>query len=153
MYYLEIQKKRYEDKFRVIWQSPDEVKECKTIRVILQPIVENAVIHGYNKNQEQILIKIYGHMEKERLRIWIEDDGVGISQQVISQFESAKQARSKESKLTGIGLTNVDECIRITFGSQYGVTIESQEKKGTIVTFTLPVIEKEEPSDEEDHDC
>lgn len=151
--YIYIQNCRYGNHCTLDIDLAEEILPLKTMKFILQPIVENAVIHGYHKNQEQIIIKIYGQLEEERLRIWIEDDGVGISQQVISQFESSKQTRSKESKLTGIGLTNVDECIRITFGSQYGVTIGGQEKKGTIVTFTLPVIEKGEQSDEEDHDC
>lgn len=136
--YLYIQNCRYGNRCKLEVDLEEEVLSLKTMKFILQPIVENSVLHGYDKNREEIIIRIYGWTEGESLHIYVEDDGIGMAQDVIEEFESAKQSRMKESKLTGIGIKNVDECIRITFGQGYGLSINSMEKQGTIVQFTLP---------------
>ena len=131
----------------------EDLMKLKTAKFILQPIVENAVIHGYDKEREEILIRIYGSAEEDNLNIYVEDDGVGISPNVIRQFEASREGRIKESKLTGIGIKNVDEYIRITFGNEYGLAIESLKTRGTVVLFTLPVIREEKSGDEKGDDC
>jgi len=148
MDYLYIQNCRYGDYCRLKIDLEEEIMELKTMKFILQPIVENAVIHGYDRNREEIAIKIYGKIEGAHLNIYVEDDGIGITKTVIEEFESSKQSQKIVGKLTGIGMKNVDECIRITWGKEFGLTIESQEKRGTVVRFTLPVLRGEEAFDE-----
>ncbi|MFR2901132.1 sensor histidine kinase [Hungatella sp.] len=142
---------RYQDYCSLDIDIPDEMKKLRMMKFILQPVVENALIHGYDKQREQITIRIYGYTEDQILYLFVEDDGIGISDEVIEQFETFRQTAGKGDRLTGIGLTNVDSCIRITFGEQYGLTLERVATHGTSVTFTLPVIEGED--DEKGHDC
>lgn len=151
--YLYIQNCRYGNHCRLEIDLEDDILNLKTAKFILQPIVENAIIHGYDKDREEILIRIYGFTEEGSLNIYVEDDGVGISPNVIRQFEESRKDRVKESKLTGIGIKNVDEYIRITFGNQYGLTIENLKTRGTVVLFTLPVIREEKTGHEESNDC
>ena len=86
------------------------------------------------------------------LYLFVEDDGVDISEKVIEEFETTRQTAAKGSKMTGIGLDNVDTCIRITFGEEYGLKLERCGERGTSVTFRLPGI-REEKNCEESHDC
>ncbi len=151
--YLYIQNCRYGNHCRLEMDLEEDILNLKTAKFILQPIVENAIIHGYDKEREEILIRIYGSAEEDSLNIYVEDDGVGISPNVIRQFEASREGRIKESKLTGIGIKNVDEYIRITFGNKYGLTIESLKTRGTVVLFTLPVIREEKSGDEKGDDC
>lgn len=150
--YLYIQNCRYGNHCRLEVDLEEDILNLKTVKFILQPIVENAVIHGYDKDREEIQIRVYGFTEEDSLKIYVEDDGVGISPHVIRQFEASRKERGKESKLTGIGIKNVDEYIRITFGSEYGLTIENLKSRGTAVLFTLPVIREEKAADEKGYD-
>lgn len=142
---------RYQDYCSLDIDIPDEMKHLRMMKFILQPVVENAIIHGYDKHREQITIRVYGYTEDEFLYLFVEDDGVGISEEVIEQFETFKQTAGKGDRLTGIGLTNVDSCLRITFGEVYGLKLKRGSTHGTSVTFTLPLIEGED--DEKGYDC
>ena len=123
------------------------------MKFIFQPIVENAILHGRSEGQsEKITVRIGGTIENNQLIIRIEDNGVGISDDIISEFETKRQERVNKSKMTGIGLTNVDELIRIRFGATYGIKLSKAKGHGTVVTFMLPVIKGEE-TDEENYDC
>lgn len=153
MDYLYIQNCRYGNHCQLEVDLPEEVMELKTMKFILQPIVENAVIHGYDRNREEIKIQICGCLEKGHLILYVEDDGIGMIQTVIEEFESSKHSQRKTRKLTGIGMKNVDECIRIAWGNEYGITIASQEHSGTVVQFTLPIIREEQQFDETSNDC
>ncbi|WP_373263374.1 cache domain-containing sensor histidine kinase [Hungatella hathewayi] len=145
---------RYEDYCSLDIDIPEEMLKLRMMKFILQPVVENALLHGYDKKKEQITISVYGYTEDDLLYLFVEDDGVGISEEVIEQFEMFRQTSGKGDRLTGIGLTNVDSCIRITFGEAYGLKLERGMVCGTSVTFTLPVItEKGEEDDEKGPDC
>lgn len=150
--YLYIQNCRYGNHCRLETDLEEKILNLKTAKFIFQPIVENAVIHGYDKDREEILIRIYGFTEEDKLKIYVEDNGIGISPGVIRQFEDFRKGQVKESKLTGIGIKNVDEYLRITFGDAYGLTIEIPGAGGTAVLFTLPIIEKETAEDEKGND-
>lgn len=137
--YIYIQNCRYGEHCRLHIEMSKELQSLCIMKFILQPIVENAVIHGYDKNKSQITIRISGRRQKDMLVIVVEDDGVGVSREVIERLEDPKSSRVKESKLTGIGLANVDECIKISYGSEYGLKLESENGRGTRVIFRLPV--------------
>lgn len=141
--YVSIHNYRYEDYVVMDIDVDQELQNLKTMRFILQPIVENSIIHGYgNKDKKQHTIYIYGDREEEYLMLYVEDEGVGISPEQIEQFEKGKKSSGlKEGRLTGIGLHHVDECIRLTFGAEYGLKISRNTEKGTIVQFVLPVLE------------
>ena len=79
---------RYQDYCSLDIDIPDEMKKLRMMKFILQPVVENALIHGYDKQREQITIRIYGYTEDQILYLFVEDDGIGISDEVIEQFET-----------------------------------------------------------------
>ena len=150
--YIYIHNIRYQDYVTLKADIPQEVKKCRTLKFILQPIVENAIIHGFDKNSGSNTIWIQAEIIDGKLLIAVEDDGVGISDDIKQQFQERRTQRAKESKLTGIGMTNVDACIRIQFGEEYGLRIENGELRGARVVFVLPVIEGEETNNEKGND-
>lgn len=140
MYYLEIQKKRYEDKFIVVWQIPEEVKECRTIRVILQPIVENAIYHGVKPLSNQGVITIGGRICGGEVELTVEDNGLGMTKEELDELQAdMRSSVIKESR--HIGVPNVNQRLRLYFGEEYGVFIDSAEGAGTRVTVRFPKIE------------
>lgn len=141
--YVSIQNYRYGEYLTLDIDIAEEIQSWKTMRFILQPVVENAIIHGYgSRDKKRHIIYIYGDREEEHLSLFVEDEGVGISQDQIEQFENGKKGtRKKERQLTGIGLHHVDECIRLTFGEEFGLKIAKNAEKGTIVQFILPILE------------
>ncbi len=141
--YVSIQNYRYGEQLVLDIDIEEAVQDWKTMRFILQPIVENAVIHGYgSRDKKRHTIYIYGDREGDCLNLYVEDEGVGISQDQIEAFENGRKTAS--GRLTGIGLHHVDECIRMAFGEEYGLKLSKNAERGTIVQFILPVLENRE---------
>lgn len=139
MYYLEIQNKRYEDKFQVNWKVPQEIYDYKTIRIILQPIVENAIYHGIKHLSSHGLITIGGKLNGETVELTVEDNGLGMTEQELEILRNnMKSDMIKESR--HIGIANVNQRINLYFGEEYGVIIESTEGVGTKVILKFPMI-------------
>ena len=139
-YYLEIQQKRYEDKFEVIWKIPENVLECRIIRIILQPLVENAIYHGIKPLSEKGILVISGSMHGEEVELSVEDTGLGMTEEKLKNIRhNMDNDIIKESK--HIGVTNVNQRIKLYFGEEYGVSIESKEGIGTKVTVYIPKVE------------
>lgn len=147
--YVLIQNCRFGDRYRVVVEMPEEMMSLRVIKFILQPVVENAVIHGFE--EEKGTIRISGERQGGLLKIYVRDDGKGISRDVVEKFNRSKEKHRNEKKLTGIGLENVHERIHVAYGDPYGISIEGVPGKGTTVTYTLPVLEGEKAV-EEDHD-
>ena len=144
--YVQIHNIRYQEYVKLDIQVEDEIRELKTLKFILQPIVENAIIHGYDKEKLQLTVLVRGEIEAGVLCLYVEDDGIGVSGEAVADFETEDKAR-KGSKFTGIGLHHVRGIIRATFGDEYGIQIKKGERRGTVVCFRLPVIEHEEDHD------
>lgn len=136
-YYLEIQQKRYEDKFEVIWKIPEDVLEYKIIRIILQPLVENAIYHGIKPLSEKGILVISGSMHDEEVELSVSDTGLGMTEEELTNLRhNMANDMIKESK--HIGVTNVNQRIKLYFGEEYGVSIESKEGVGTKATVHIP---------------
>lgn len=138
-YYLDIQQKRYEDKFNVVWKIPSEIREYKVIRVVLQPLVENAIYHGIKRLSNKGLIVISGSLTEDGkdVVLTVADNGLGMTKAELARLrESMKSDIIKESK--HIGVTNVNQRLRLYFGDEYGLEVDSQEDKGTVVTMRFP---------------
>ena len=139
-YYLEIQKLRYEDKFDVLWEIPPEVERCKIIRIVLQPLVENAIYHGIKPLTNKGLIRIRGRILSESVEIVVSDNGLGMTEQELEILrQNMRSDMIKESR--HIGVTNVNQRLRLCFGEEHGLLVESTEGKGTEVTVRIPRIE------------
>lgn len=137
--YIEIQKKRYEDKFQVVWKIPEELYQCKIIRIALQPIVENAIYHGIKHLTNKGIITIDGRCIDDAVEIRVCDNGLGLSHDEVSELNNNMKCEMiKES--SHIGITNVNQRFRLYFGEEYGIHIESTEGIGTNVIIKFPYI-------------
>ena len=141
--YLIIQKIRYKDKFEYRICMNEDVAKYSTIKLILQPIVENAIYHGmeYMYGDGEICVRAY--KGEEKLYMEVEDNGPGMTKE---QVESLLNGilKSSRSKGSGIGFANVQERIKLYYGAEYGITLESEPDEGTLVRICLPLISMEQ---------
>lgn len=139
--YVFIQNARYTDKFDLnIQVKENALYSYRVIKLILQPVVENSIIHGFVDKTEECVIGISAYRKDEMLIIDITDNGVGIDEEKIGTLLSAEQP--SKDKFNGIGLNNVHERIQLKYGNQYGLYIASGKEKGTCVSIMLPIIEE-----------
>jgi two-component system sensor histidine kinase YesM len=139
--YLIIQKMRYKDKLNYQVEIPTELQDLKTPKLILQPIVENAVYHGIKLSPHGGEITITAEAADGILRVTVEDSGVGMSEEQMSQlFSSSNQDHTGN----GIGVLNVHNRIQLCFGQEYGLFYQSAQGQGTRVDIRLPMIKEGE---------
>lgn len=129
--YVKLQKLRYTDGFDVIYDISEEILDAMVPTFILQPIVENSIFYSIGK-KDTGLIKIIGRKEKDKIKIIIADNGIGMNEEEINR------AFNKEVQVNKVGLINVHERIQLNYGSEYGLNIISENDKGTQVIFILP---------------
>ena len=135
--YLMIQQMRFKNKFIYNIEAEEEVMNLSSLKLILQPLVENAIYHGmeFMDGDGEICVKVY--REAEDLWFRISDNGLGMTQaQVDSLLGENSPVSSKRG--SGIGVKNVNERIRLYFGADYGLTIQSKPDEGTIISIRLP---------------
>lgn len=125
--YMDIQKVRYDDKFEYLLELELNTPDIMVPKLILQPIVENAIYHGIKPKKTKSFIKISSYIENEDLIITVTNNGV--------DFERDKQNRIK-TKLGGIGMKNVEQRIKILCGNQYGIKMYRQDDL-TVVEYRL----------------
>lgn len=137
--YLEIQKKRYENKFEVDWRIPKELYNCKTIRIILQPIIENAIYHGIKPLSNKGIIIVGGELQNDIVELVVSDNGLGMTEEELQALNMTMEKNYiKESE--HIGATNVNQRLKLYFGDEYGIEIKSVEGVGTKVILRFPYI-------------
>ena len=140
--YLTIQKMRYKNKFSVDISAEPGIEKLYTIKLIVQPILENAIYHGMEYADGDGEIHIRAFREGENAVIEVEDNGPGMSDETVQQL--LKPGRCSKTKGSGIGLRNVHQRIRLTFGAAYGLSIRSEPDNGTVVRICLPALEEED---------
>ena len=135
--YVDIQNFRFDNKIRLIINVDDELMNYSIIKLTLQPIVENAILHGIlKKSAKSGVIKIIGSLEDGKITIIIEDDGVGFSDSNIEHLSDQKQ----RNDFHGFGLKNIDERIKLNYGAEYGLMVKSEVGMGTKVYICIPPI-------------
>ena len=144
--YLIIQSMRYADKFTYDIQTEDHVENCHVIKLIIQPIVENCIYHGIKKKRGSGHISIRAFRQEKNLIIKVSDDGCGMTEEIRSKILS-DEIEPENISGSGIGVRNVNERIQLRFGKEYGISYESEEGKGTTVTYVLPYCTEEEKYD------
>ncbi|RUS43309.1 histidine kinase [Cohnella sp. AR92] len=130
-HYFEIQKIRYADRFQVSYEIDDELLSYSIPKLILQPVAENAIIHGIAENGQSIDIRIKVRKVDHQLHIEITDNGKGFDTNV-------SHASDNKDKLSGIGVNNVNERIKLHYGEPYGLFIASAVGEGTRCTMIIP---------------
>ena len=135
--YLTIQKIRYRDILDYQIEIPDELGSCQVLKLLLQPLVENAIYHGIKHRRGRGLVKVTGRMEGTWLILQVQDNGAGMSPERLMQVRDGLCGDGGES--AGYGLFNVNKRIQLYYNQPQGVWIESQVGEGTTVTLKLPV--------------
>ena len=149
--YLEIQQVRYQDILTYSIDVPEEIYISKIPKITLQPLVENALYHGIKNRRGGGCITITGKVESKCVYLYIEDNGIGMTEERLEQInrkinagektENEADAGGNREEAEIFGLYNVNERIRLKFGSRYGIHIDSEFNKGTVVTVLLPADE------------
>lgn len=133
--YLTIQKMRYKDKLEYEILVDPEILQKSVIKLILQPLVENAIYHGIKYKEGKGLIRIRGFRQNERMILQVQDDGKGMEPETLAHiFEK----HTKDTRSNGVGLNNVNERIQLYYGDDYGISFRSSPGEGTEATITLP---------------
>ena len=136
--YLTIQKVRFGDRIRAYIHIDQDFMQAKVPALTLQPIVENAVIHGLERKLEGGQIHLLALKEEDKIVIQVMDTGVGIAQERIQSIFREEKRKSTHGQTTGLGVLNVHKRIQYFFGSEYGLSMESVEGTGTVVSVHLP---------------
>ncbi|MCT4593715.1 MAG: sensor histidine kinase [Anaeromicrobium sp.] len=132
--YIYIMKVRYEDKFDVVYKFSNEILNCRVPQMFLQPFVENAIIHGFNKMIDGGMIKIYGITDEGNIFFFVEDNGCG--------FNDDKRSIMLDDSKDHIGINNIQKRINLIFGADSSVTVHNLQPKGTRIEIKIPNIQK-----------
>lgn len=136
--YLFIQSSRYKDKIKYEIDIPEQIKKCKVPPMTLQPIVENAIIHGLEAKKEGGKLTILGKLLFDKyIIIEISDNGVGISSK---RLDAIKNGNNSSNDAVGLGIQNVQDRLKYYFGSEFGISFQSTLNSGTQVYMKIPFI-------------
>ena len=136
--YLMIQNMRFKNRFEYSIDVDEEVLSYSSLKLMLQPLVENAIYHGmeFMDGDGEIDVKVF--KEDDSLYFTITDNGLGMSEDMVETLLSKDFVSSKKG--SGIGVKNVNERIKLYFGSEYGLKVESEPDEGTKITIHLPAV-------------
>jgi len=141
--YLMIQHMRFKNKFDYEFDIAEDVLELSSLKLMLQPLVENAIYHGMEFMDGDGLIKIRAWREADELYLSVTDNGLGMTEDKVSLVLEGK-SNSGNGRGSGIGVKNVNERIKLYFGEDYGLKIDSEPDVGTTIIIHLPAKKYEE---------
>lgn len=136
--YMNIQKIRYKDRFEVYYEIEEEIYKYQTVKLIVQPLLENAIYYGVGACYDEGEITLRAYKKEEEIYLEIIDNGLGMTKDVVENLLADNNR--KRSKGSGVGLKNVHTRIKLCYGEGYGLSIESQPDEGTKVIIHLPAI-------------
>lgn len=132
--YLKIQKYSYDYEFNYEVDVSKDILDCKIIKIILQPIIENSLFHGLSENGTEGVLKIKGWLEDGYVFLEVSDNGIGMSEQQINMIMGGINKKS----IRGYGLQNVISRLKSFYGTNYDFLIVSQKDKGTKIVLKIP---------------
>ncbi len=136
--YLEIQQMRYQDILSYSLDFQPDILGYSILKLTLQPLVENALYHGIKEKRGRGKISITGRKDGPDLLFTISDDGIGMTKEKLDTLRAS--IRVKNDVKTSFGLFNVEQRILLTYGSEYGISFESEIGKGTVATVRIPAM-------------
>ena len=136
--YMNIQKIRYKNAFSVTFDVDDSLYAFCIVKLVLQPILENAINYGINGTDDCGEIKISGKMENGLIILSVTDNGIGMCSEEVSRLLTDEKRVHKHG--SGVGLVNVNNRIKIVFGKEYGIVVESEPDEGTTVSICIPAV-------------
>jgi two-component system sensor histidine kinase YesM len=143
--YLTIQKMRYRDIMDYEIEVDQEVLDNTILKLILQPLVENAVYHGIKNKRQGGAITVRAKRKNEsEVLLEVEDDGIGFTPEKLARIQAVVNDDSGDIRLeSGFGIDNVNKRIKLYYGRQYGLSIKSAPNTGTCVSLVIPAIKDE----------
>jgi two-component system sensor histidine kinase YesM len=132
--YMSIQEIRFKSRIRMLYEIAPETLEIPTLKLILQPFVENALVHGMWREKKTITIKLQIEVEDHVVTAKIIDDGVGIGSETLKRLQ-----RLEDKDAIGYGIVNVDQRLKLYYGDRYGVDIFSRRGIGTVISVIMPI--------------
>ncbi|NGZ78021.1 sensor histidine kinase [Saccharibacillus sp. VR-M41] len=145
--YLDLFRIRYEGRLTADIEVGEAAQNCRIVKLLVQPVVENYIVHGFRPLDADNRIAVRAKAEKRRLTIIVEDNGTGIPPERLAEIrlmlDGGAPAPDKEHR--SIGLINVHERIRMNYGEAYGLTVDSEEGQGTTVRMVLPAESADDP--------
>ncbi len=147
--YLLIQKYRFGSRFNFIISTQPETEDCIIPKLIIQPIIENAVKYGFDE-KDCLTVRIKSSIMGETLVLAIFDDGDGMEAEQLLAINNILNSKTNESN--HIGLFNVHRRIQLMYGGDYGIDINSQKGEGTVVRITLPIYRRGDDKNDQNSD-
>ncbi len=135
--YLSIQKIRYKKRFEFEVIANEDLLSAMTLKLILQPLIENALYHGIEYITDKGMITITASKEEDTLIYQIKDNGVGMTEETLEKLLDKEQ--EIKTKGSGVGVKNVNERIKLYYGQDYGMKVESRLEEGTTITIKIPL--------------
>lgn len=133
--YLTIQKMRYKDKLEFQIDVDSSILHIPLIKLVLQPIIENAIYHGLKYKESKGLLIIKGFPKDGNAVLQVIDDGVGMDEETLAHIYDRHKVNYHSN---GVGVYNVQKRLKLYYGEDYGITYESVVGKGTTATITIP---------------
>ena len=133
--YLTIQKMRYKDKLEFQIEVDSSILYIPLIKLVLQPIIENAIYHGLKYKESKGLLIIKGFMKDGNAVLQVIDDGVGMDEETLAHIYDKHKVNYHSN---GVGVYNVQKRLKLYYGEDYGITYTSELGKGTTATITIP---------------
>jgi two-component system, sensor histidine kinase YesM len=151
--YLSIQKTRYKDKLDYEIAFQPELYGYRILKLLVQPLVENAIYHGIKNKESPGIVRVTGEREGEGMLIRVFDDGVGMDEERLEELRRRladpsyyePEEESGPPSFGGVGVRNVQERIRLYFGGEYGLSFESSPGLGTSALIRIPLVAEAEP--------
>ncbi len=139
--YVEIQNLRFENRIAAEWDTDPSADCCQIIKIVLQPLIENAILHGiFEKPSKSGRLKVQVRRLDDGIRIFVEDDGVGMDAATLLASFSKAAAPEGTTAFGGYGIRNIQERLVLAYGAPYGLSCSSRPGKGTVVTLFIPAI-------------
>lgn len=136
--YMNIQKIRYKNTFSVTFAVAEELYSYCTVKLILQPLLENAIAYGVGAMDDSGEIVVAGERKGRDIILSVKDNGIGMTEEEVEHILTDGERISKHG--SGVGLVNVNNRIQILFGKEYGLKVESEPDEGTVVSIRMPAV-------------
>ncbi|MDD3339344.1 MAG: histidine kinase [Lachnospiraceae bacterium] len=136
--YMNIQKVRYKNTFSIVFDVDPALYSCCTVKLVLQPILENAISYGVGSMEECGEIRVEGRLKNDDIILEVIDNGLGIAEEEVEYLLT--DSTRVHTHGSGVGLVNVNNRIQILFGKEYGLHVESEPDKGTRISICMPAV-------------
>ena len=133
--YLTIQKMRYKDKMEFQIEVDPSILHIPLIKLVLQPVIENAIYHGLKYKESKGLLLVKGFMKNDNAVLQVIDNGVGMDEETLAHIYERHKMNYQSN---GVGVYNVQKRLQLYYGNEYGITYESKKGEGTTATITIP---------------